>query len=67
MALAGEPRAQGGLLVIGVTALLVAGLLAVLLWKAVNRMPGVLGPRDRKAPFDQDVPNDDPDDPRNVI
>ncbi len=67
VALAGEPRAQGGLLVIGVTALLVAGLLAVLLWKAVNRMPGVLGPRDRKAPFDQDVPNDDPDDPRNVI
>ncbi len=68
VALAGEPRYRGGLLVIGVTALVVAGLLAILLWKAVNRMPGVLGPRDRKAPFDQDHP-DDPghDDPYDLI
>ncbi len=63
VALDGEPRYRGGLLVIGITAIVVAGLLAVLLWKAVNRMPGVLGPRDRKAPFDQDDPHDDdPDD-----
>jgi S1-C subfamily serine protease len=68
VALAGEPRYRSSLLVIGITALLVAGLLAVLLWKAVNRMPGVLGPRDRKAPFDQDHP-DDPghDDPYDRI
>jgi len=66
VALTGEPRYRSSLLVIGITALLVAGLLAVLLWKAVNRMPGVLGPRDRKAPFDQDdryddLADDDPD------
>ena len=58
VALAGEPRYRSSLLVIGITALLVAGLLAVLLWKAVNRFPGVLGPRDRKAPFDQDDRHD---------
>jgi hypothetical protein len=35
-------------------------VLAALLWKAVNRSPGVLGPRDRKAPFDQESdPTDD--------
>ena len=68
VALAGEPRYRSSLLAIGITALLVAGLLAVLLWKAVNRLPGVLGPRDRKAPFDQDHP-DDPghDDPYDRI
>ena len=60
VALAGEPRYRSSLLAIGVTALAVAGLLAVLLWKAVNRMPGVLGPRNRKAPFDQDDGHDDP-------
>ncbi len=59
LALAGEPRYRVGLLVIGVTGLGLAGLLAVLLWKAVNRRPGVLGPRDRTAPFDQDHPHDD--------
>jgi S1-C subfamily serine protease len=59
LALAGEPWYRGGLLAAGVTALLLAGLLGVLLWKAVNRAPGVLGPRDRKAPFDQDDPHGD--------
>lgn len=67
VALAGEPRFRGSLLAIGITALLLAGLLAVLLWKAVNRMPGVLGPRDRKAPFDQDRSHDDPDDPHDLV
>ena len=42
----------------GITALIIALILAVLLWKAVNRSPGVLGPRDRKAPFDQDTDGD---------
>jgi S1-C subfamily serine protease len=60
VALAGEPRYRSSLLAIGITALAVAGLLAVLLWKAVNRLPGVLGPRNRKAPFDQDDEHDDP-------
>lgn len=54
MALAGEPWYRGGLVAAGITALIIAGVLAVLLWKAINRSPGVLGPRDRKAPFDQD-------------
>ncbi|MGB1526874.1 MAG: hypothetical protein ACPG9N_04805, partial [Miltoncostaeaceae bacterium] len=61
LALAGEPWYRGGLVAAGITALLIAAVLAVLLWKAVNRAPGVLGPRDRKAPFDQDAdPRDDP-------
>ena len=61
LALAGEPWYRGGLVAAGLSALLIAGILAVLLWKAVNRSPGVLGPRDRKAPFDQDSePDDEP-------
>lgn len=58
LALAGEPWYRSGLVAAGITALVIAGVLGVLLWKAVNRSPGVLGPRDRKAPFDQDS---DPD------
>ncbi len=59
LALAGEPWYRGGLWAAGLSALVIAGVLSVLLWKAVNRNPGVLGPRDRKAPFDQDPPEDD--------
>lgn len=59
LAIAGEPWYRGGLVAAGITALLVAGVLAVLLWKAVNRSPGVLGPRDRKAPFDRETDADD--------
>lgn len=54
LALAGEPWYRSGLVAAGLTALVIAGVLGVLLWKAVNRSPGVLGPRDRKAPFDQE-------------
>jgi len=61
LSLAGEPWYRGGLVAAGITALVIALILAVLLWKAVNRAPGVLGPRDRKAPFDQDT-DADPDD-----
>jgi S1-C subfamily serine protease len=61
LALAGEPWYRGGLVAAGLSALVIAGILAALLWKAVNRSPGVLGPRDRKAPFDQDA-DADPDD-----
>jgi len=60
LALAGEPWYRSGLVAAGITALIIAGVLAALLWKAVNRSPGVLGPRDRKAPFDQESdPTDD--------
>jgi len=59
LSLAGEPWYRGGLVAAGLSALVIAGILAALLWKAVNRSPGVLGPRDRKAPFDQES---DPDD-----
>jgi hypothetical protein len=59
LALAGEPWYRGGLVAAGLSALVIAGILAVLLWKAVNRSPGVLGPRDRKAPFDQETEPDD--------
>lgn len=59
LALAGEPWYRGGLWAAAISALVVAGVLAALLWKAVNRSPGVLGPRDRKAPFDQDTREDD--------
>lgn len=58
LGLAGEPWYKGGLVAAGITALIIALILAVLLWKAVNRSPGVLGPRDRKAPFDQDTDGD---------
>ena len=58
LGLAGEPWYRGGLVAAGITALIVALILAVLLWKAVNRSPGVLGPRDRKAPFDQESGED---------
>jgi S1-C subfamily serine protease len=59
LALAGEPWYRGGLWAAGISALVMAAVLAALLWKAVNRSPGVLGPRNRKAPFDQDTPEDD--------
>ncbi len=59
LALAGEPWYRGGLWAAAISALVITGVLAALLWKAVNRSPGVLGPRDRKAPFDQDTPEDD--------
>ncbi len=59
LALAGEPWYRGGLVAAGLTALMIAGVLGVLLWKAVNRSPGVLGPRDRKAPFDQEAGPDE--------
>lgn len=58
LSLAGEPWYRGGLVAAGITALVIALILAVLLWKAVNRSPGVLGPRDRKAPFDQEGDED---------
>jgi len=59
LSLAGEPWYRGGLVAAGITALVIALILAGLLWKAVNRSPGVLGPRDRKAPFDKETEVDE--------
>lgn len=47
VSLAGEPWQRGGLTVAGISALIIAIILGVLLWKAVIRNPAVLGPRDR--------------------
>lgn len=57
VSLAGEPWRRGGFTVAGISALIIAIILGVLLWKAVIRNPAVLGPRDR-TPYDRE------DDPR---
>ncbi len=57
--LAGEPWYRGGFTVVGISALVIAIILGVLLWKALIRTPGVLGPRDG-TPYDhEDDPHDD--------
>ncbi len=63
LALAGRPWYREGLVAAAITALVIATFLGVLLWKAVNRRPDGLRPRDRTVPFDQD---DGPDDPHHL-